>query len=394
MTVNQLSGDFRMKIILALAALFAPPSEPAAQIVIAPAVVYLNPAGNAGYSDLVLQSVGVRAASAGSIGVKRMTIALLAHGQVVESRILPGDQLAFDSSALMSAPAPQFIDSQLLASGGLSGFFNAPTTPASSAQLRGGEALVTSRQYFAVRAPVDSVEVSLDAVDLSGKPMTFTRAVPVQQRKSPIDYHSPLAGEWVMQSIPSLQSHHRLNGSTEFAVDFMKADAGGRVYNGDILKPENYYAYGAPVRAAADGVVVRVIDGAVQDRAAMTRRPGETPQAAGQRIGGYNMSRIKSDFARAVAGNLVVIRHQAAGTTEYSSYGHLKAGITVREGQAVKQGEVIGFVGDTGDSATVHLHFQLNQGPDPFTSPSLPVQFSDQRPVQGNTEPGRFVETQ
>lgn len=125
----------------------------------------------------------------------------------------------------------------------------------------------------------------------------------------------------------------------------------------------------------------------------MTRHADETPQAAGQRIGAYNMRRIKSDFVRAVAGNLVTIRHQAGGTVEYSSYGHLKAGIPVHQGQEVRQGEVIGFVGDTGDSATVHLHFQLNQGPDPFTSASLPVQFSDQRPVQGNSEPGRFVET-
>ena len=104
------------------------------------------------------------------------------------------------------------------------------------------------------------------------------------------------------------------------------------------------------------------------------------------------MARMKTDFVRALAGNLVIIKHEKDGILEYSSYGHLKAGIPVREGASVKQGDVIGAVGDTGDSPTVHLHFQVNAGPDPFSSASLPVTFADLRPVQGNTEPGRFIE--
>ena len=123
----------------------------------------------------------------------------------------------------------------------------------------------------------------------------------------------------------------------------------------------------------------------------MTRRPDETPQAAGQRIGMFSMARMKADFVRAVAGNLVTIRHQKDGATEYSSYGHLRPGIAVREGQAVRAGDLLGHVGDTGDSPTVHLHFEINAGADPFRTESLPVTFSNLKSVGGNSELGRFV---
>ena len=115
----------------------------------------------------------------------------------------------------------------------------------------------------------------------------------------------------------------------------------------------------------------------------LMRKPGETPQAAGQRMQAYNMGRYAKDFPRAAAGNLVVIRHEQGGVVEYSAYGHLLAGIPVKIGQVIKQGDLIGKVGDTGDSAAVHLHFQVNAGPDPFTSKSLPVRFGDARDPTG-----------
>ena len=133
----------------------------------------------------------------------------------------------------------------------------------------------------------------------------------------------------------------------------------------------------------ANGTVVTVLDGDVQDRATLMRKPGETPQQAGQRIQKYNMGRYAKDFARAAAGNLVIIRHEQGGVVEYSAYGHLSAGIPVKVGQPVKQGQPIGKVGDTGDSAAVHLHFQVNAGPDPFTSKSLPVRFADVKDPSG-----------
>jgi murein DD-endopeptidase MepM/ murein hydrolase activator NlpD len=161
-------------------------------------------------------------------------------------------------------------------------------------------------------------------------------------------------------------------------VDFFKINETGDIFTGDERDVRNFPGFGAPVMAAADGVVVQAVGDEVQDREAMLPRPDETPDQAWERIGQYMMGRMAQDFRRAAAGNIVVIRHDVGGRVEYSAYAHLRAGsLRVRVGQTVNQGEVIGEVGDTGDTTNVHLHFQINAGPDPFASQSLPVTFSD-----------------
>jgi hypothetical protein len=239
-----------------------------------------------------------------------------------------------------------------------------------------GQALGTFGNAFVTRGPADQIRVSVAAIGADGKSITLEKTVAVAEHKSAIDYRAPVRGVWLMTALPGLRSHHRLNPPSEFAVDFFRADADGKIWHDDSTRAASFYGFGADVLAVADGVVVAVTDGEVQDRAALMRRPDEAPQAAGQRIQRYNMTRYAKDFARAAAGNLVVLRHEKDGKTEYSAYGHLRAGISVKPGQIVKQGDVIGQVGDTGDSAAAHLHFQVNAGPDPFTSKSLPVRFS------------------
>ena len=59
-------------------------------------------------------------------------------------------------------------------------------------------------------------------------------------------------------------------------------------------------------------------------------------------------------------GNCVMINH---GNGYYTLYGHLSS-IAVYEGQAVSQGDVIGYVGSTGNSTGPHLHFEIRSGND------------------------------
>jgi murein DD-endopeptidase MepM/ murein hydrolase activator NlpD len=62
-------------------------------------------------------------------------------------------------------------------------------------------------------------------------------------------------------------------------------------------------------------------------------------------------------------GYLVKIRHKVNGEWITSAYMHLrKNSITVKKGQLVTEGQVIGLSGNTGESTGPHLHFEIQRG--------------------------------
>jgi murein DD-endopeptidase MepM/ murein hydrolase activator NlpD len=62
-------------------------------------------------------------------------------------------------------------------------------------------------------------------------------------------------------------------------------------------------------------------------------------------------------------GNVVVIKHQRNNQTLYTTYAHLST-MSVKVGQQVKEGEMIGTVGATGNATGPHLHFQIEKNQD------------------------------
>jgi Peptidase family M23 len=139
-----------------------------------------------------------------------------------------------------------------------------------------------------------------------------------------------------------------------YAVDWEQTDAGGRIYAGPREKLESYAIFGQPVLAVADALVVSVIDG----------EPEQTP-------GNYptNIPLDKAD------GNCVILD---LGGHRYALYAHMQPGsIKVRSGEKVHLGQVIGLVGDTGNSIVPHLHFQVTDGPSSLSSNGLPYEISE-----------------
>lgn len=131
-----------------------------------------------------------------------------------------------------------------------------------------------------------------------------------------------------------------------------------------------YAGWGHEVLAMADGVVVHARSD-VPDNP----RPGETLEKSWATL---------PDPLSAVAGNCVVIDH---GNGECTALMHLKKGsVVVKVGDRVRQGQVVGLLGSSGDSFGPHLHLQLMAGPRLFADPSLPMRFTnlpDFNPVRG-----------
>ena len=59
-------------------------------------------------------------------------------------------------------------------------------------------------------------------------------------------------------------------------------------------------------------------------------------------------------------GNIIFIQHEIKGEKYESVYAHM-AQREVEEGVSVKQGQMIGIIGDTGNTSGIHLHFELHQ---------------------------------
>ena len=138
------------------------------------------------------------------------------------------------------------------------------------------------------------------------------------------------------------------------AVDWERLDASGRIYNGPKQDVNSYAIYGDDVLAVADAPVVSVTTGVPN------QVPGVFPSG---------ISVAEAD------GNAIVL---GLGRGRYALYAHLQPGsIRVRVGDRVTRGQVIGSVGNTGNSVAPHLHFHVMAGPHPLAANGLPYEIKN-----------------
>ena len=190
-----------------------------------------------------------------------------------------------------------------------------------------------------------SHELTLGKVGADGASFTISGGT-ASLASAPLPRLSPplRGGPWVAVYDPGMErGHRRVFYATEgtatlpgrFAIDFMKVDTGGKLSAGDANVPANHYGFGAAVLAVADGTVVAVRDD-VPDPAAVKGRANPTIADAS---GNYLMLDI--------------------GGGRIATYEHLKQGAPVKVGDRVKAGQVVGFLGFTGQASAPHLHFHL-----------------------------------
>jgi hypothetical protein len=156
-------------------------------------------------------------------------------------------------------------------------------------------------------------------------------------------------------------SYHRgatlpINGAIHaperFAIDFVQLDEQGRVFEGARDQLSSYAYFGAEIVAVADGTVVRTQDG-LPEQVPGSFAPGATAASAG--------------------GNYIVVD---IGEGSFAFFAHLQPGsLRVGVGDRVTKGQVIGLLGNTGNSDAPHLHFHVMDGPLPLGSNGLPYRF-------------------
>jgi hypothetical protein len=136
-----------------------------------------------------------------------------------------------------------------------------------------------------------------------------------------------------------------------FAIDWLQLDKDGRFVHGDASDVHNYTCYGADILAVGDGTVIQTRND-LDDQ-----KPGALPDP-------------KTITIENVLGNHVILD---LGQGVYAMYAHMqKNGVVVHEGDHVKRGQVLGKLGNTGNTSAPHLHFQLMDGPSALGAQGLP----------------------
>ena len=198
-------------------------------------------------------------------------------------------------------------------------------------------------EHQSLTEKVGETNVDRRAVVMLGPPLKGSNYVagdsccdaPHNHRKAP----QPINGQFTL--------------SQRYAVDYEQLDADNRIYSGDKDDLNNFTIYGKEALAVADGTVVKVTDGLPE------RKPGALPES------------ISLEEAE---GNLVILD---IGGGTYVDYAHFQPGsIRVKEGDRVKRGDVLGLVGNSGNSTAPHLHFHVMNGPLFLASNGLPYGIS------------------
>ena len=182
-------------------------------------------------------------------------------------------------------------------------------------------------------------------------------------RRTPAVLGPPLAGDrWVAADGCCLARRHvrafqPVGGgmflAQRFAIDWERLDENGRLWVGDDSVLSNWEGYGENILAVADGTVVRAIDGL----------PNQVPGALPQ---GLNPLQADGNavFLRLRDGRIVMYAHMIPGS------------VTVQAGDRVVRGQILGRLGNSGNSSAPHLHLHVVDRNAIFAANGLPYVFS------------------
>ena len=185
----------------------------------------------------------------------------------------------------------------------------------------------------------------------------------------------PFAGLWLARNSPArrVPSHGTDLWGERYAIDFVGVDrrhrtAARRDWRTFLATEpaERFFAYGRPILAPADGVVVEAHDGEV-DHVGRRSQLTLIPYALGQ------PARLRQGVG-AIAGNYLIIAVRDSGA--FVALVHLRSGsIRVAAGEEVMAGQHVAACGNSGNSTQPHVHVQAMDSPDLPVARGVPMAF-------------------
>ena len=149
----------------------------------------------------------------------------------------------------------------------------------------------------------------------------------------------PFTGEWtvIWGGDTKDLNYHVVSPAQKNAFDILIKDDNNRSFKNSGQQNEDYYAFGQKLTAPCDGEIVMAVDG-IKDN-----RPGEMNPM-------YTL------------GNSVIIK---TDKNEFLYFAHFRQfSVKVKQGQKVKQGELLGLCGNSGNSSEPHVHFHIQNTED------------------------------
>lgn len=168
-------------------------------------------------------------------------------------------------------------------------------------------------------------------------------------------------GIWLAGAGPENDSNHRraimaidghIYSPERFAIDWVKVGPNGDSRHDGTTKNENWWGWGEPVLAVADGQITGLVDGIADN----------TPRV---------LPPVTLDN---IAGNHVILQ---IAPDRYVTYAHLQNGsIKVKMHDQVHQGDVLALLGNSGNTTGAHLHLQVTDQDSVLQSEGVPFVFS------------------
>jgi Peptidase family M23 len=152
----------------------------------------------------------------------------------------------------------------------------------------------------------------------------------------------------------------KLRIAERFAIDFVQLNSEGKLFEGDPSDLNNWHYYKSEIFAAAPGMVIEAVNGLPD------QPPGQLPP----------------DTTIVTAGGNHVIIDMGGG--RFALYAHMIPGsVVVNKGDFVERGQLLGLLGNSGNTDGPHLHFHVMDNAPALNSNGLPYVF-DKWEFQGH----------